>query len=196
MSNFKPLTDLSVAKKESEIADYWNDHKTLDKSIETREGKRPFVFYEGPPTANGKPGIHHVIWYIRRSRRRFWGSELTDDKKAVNNTTYEILVGLSKLVAPFAPYISEELYRSLTELSVHLADYPVADSQLIDGELETRMDLMRNLVGLGRAAREQVRIKVRQPVQQILIDGKYEQLIDYMLPLIKEELNVKAVVFA
>ncbi|MDR3586083.1 MAG: isoleucine--tRNA ligase [Desulfosporosinus sp.] len=136
-------------------------------------------------------------WYIRRSRRRFWGTELTDDKKAVYNTTYEILVGLSKLVAPFAPYISEELYRSLTdELSVHLADYPVADSLLIDNELETRMDLVRNLVGLGRSAREQVRIKVRQPVQQILIDGKYEQLIDYMLPLIQEELNVKAVVFA
>lgn len=136
-------------------------------------------------------------WYIRRSRRRFWGNELTDDKKAVNNTTYEILVGVSKLVAPFAPYISEELYRSLTdELSVHLADYPVADSEMIDGELETRMDLVRNLVGLGRAAREQVKIKVRQPIQQILIDGKYEQLIDYMLPLIQEELNVKRVVFA
>ncbi|WP_407313012.1 isoleucine--tRNA ligase [Desulfosporosinus sp. SB140] len=136
-------------------------------------------------------------WYIRRSRRRFWGTELTDDKKAVYNTTYEILVGLSKLVAPFAPYISEELYRSLTdELSVHLADYPVADTELIDNELETRMDLVRNLVGLGRAAREQVKIKVRQPVQQILIDGKYERLIAYMLPLIQEELNVKAVVFA
>jgi len=136
-------------------------------------------------------------WYIRRSRRRFWGTELTDDKKAVYNTTYEILVGLSKLVAPFAPYISEELYRSLTdELSVHLADYPVTNSLLIDSKLEIRMDLVRNLVGLGRAAREQVKIKVRQPVQQILIDGKYEKQIDYMLPLIQEELNVKAVVFA
>ncbi|KGK87180.1 isoleucyl-tRNA synthase [Desulfosporosinus sp. HMP52] len=136
-------------------------------------------------------------WYIRRSRRRFWESELTDDKKAVNNTTYEILVGLSKLVAPFAPYIAEELYLSLTdELSVHLADYPVADLGLIDEELEYRMDLVRNLVGLGRAAREQVKIKVRQPVQKILIDGKYEQLIAYMLPLIQEELNVKEVVFA
>ncbi|AFM39500.1 Isoleucyl-tRNA synthetase [Desulfosporosinus acidiphilus SJ4] len=136
-------------------------------------------------------------WYIRRSRRRFWSTELTDDKKAVYNTTYEILVGLSKLVAPFAPYISEELYKRLTdELSVHLADYPVIEAQLIDVELETRMDLVRKLVGLGRAAREQVRIKVRQPIQQILIDGKYQQLIDYMLPLIKEELNVKEVVFA
>ena len=136
-------------------------------------------------------------WYIRRSRRRFWGTDLTDDKKAVYNTTYEILVGLCKLVAPFAPYISEELYRSLSnELSVHLTDYPVSNSSLIDSELETRMDLVRNLVGLGRAAREQVKIKVRQPVQQILIDGKYEQLIAYMLPLIQEELNVKAVVFA
>ncbi|MGC7871431.1 isoleucine--tRNA ligase [Desulfosporosinus sp. SYSU MS00001] len=136
-------------------------------------------------------------WYIRRARRRFWSTELTDDKKAVYNTTYEILVGLSKLVAPFAPYISEELFKRLTdELSVHLADYPVVDVQLIDNELETRMDLVRNLVGLGRAAREQVKIKVRQPIQKILIDGKYQQLIDYMLPLIQEELNVKEVVFA
>ena len=61
MSNFKPLSELPIAKKESEIADYWDDNEILDKSIEIREGETPFVFYEGPPTANGKPGIHHVI---------------------------------------------------------------------------------------------------------------------------------------
>ena len=136
-------------------------------------------------------------WYIRRSRRRFWETELTEDKKAVYNTTMEILIGISKMIAPFAPYMSEEIYRNLTgEMSVHLAKYPELNSDLVDKALEERMDLARGLVGLGRGAREQVRIKVRQPIQKVLIDGKYKELISYLIPLIQEELNVKEVVFA
>jgi isoleucyl-tRNA synthetase len=136
-------------------------------------------------------------WYIRRSRRRFWETELTEDKKAVYNTTMEILIGISKMIAPFAPYMSEEIYRNLTgETSVHLAKYPELNNELIDKALEERMDLVRDLVGLGRGAREQVRIKVRQPIQKVMIDGKYEELISYVIPLIQEELNVKEVVFA
>lgn len=136
-------------------------------------------------------------WYIRRSRRRFWETELTEDKKAVYNTTMEILIGISKMIAPFAPFMSEEIYRNLTgEASVHLAKYPELRSELIDKALEERMDLVRDLVGLGRGAREQVRIKVRQPIQKVMIDGKYEKLISYLIPLIQEELNVKDVVFA
>ncbi|SHJ57415.1 isoleucine--tRNA ligase [Tepidibacter formicigenes] len=136
-------------------------------------------------------------WYIRRSRRRFWATELTEDKKAVYNTTYEILVGISQMVAPFAPYISEEIYKNLTgEFSVHLSEYPRANKELIDLKVEEKMDLVKNLVTLGRASRETVRIKVRQPIQKVLIDGKYEELIDDLVPLIKEELNVKNVVFA
>lgn len=135
-------------------------------------------------------------WYIRRSRRRFWDTDLTEDKKAVYNTTYEVLVEVSKLIAPFAPYLSEEIYRNLTgEVSVHIADYPVPQEGLIDEKLEERMDLVRDLVGLGRAAREQVRIKVRQPIQKVFIDAKYESLISYLIPLIQEELNVKEVIF-
>lgn len=135
-------------------------------------------------------------WYIRRARRRFWATELNDDKKAVYNTTHEVLIGVSKLVAPFAPFLSDEMYRSLTgELSVHLADYPTVDPTLIEKDIEERMDLVRDLVGLGRAARAQAKIKVRQPIQKILIDGKYESLISDLIPLIQEELNVKAVVF-
>lgn len=135
-------------------------------------------------------------WYIRRSRRRFWDTELTDDKKAVYNTTYEILTGVAKMVAPFAPYLSEDIYRNLTvEASVHLAYYPEFREALVDEKLEERMDLVRDLVGLGRAAREQVRIKVRQPIQKVFIDAKYEELISYLIPLIQEELNVKEVIF-
>ena len=135
-------------------------------------------------------------WYIRRARRRFWATELTEDKKAVYNTTYELLVGVAKLVAPFAPFLSEEIYQKLTgELSVHLADYPVSDKALIDNAVEEKMDLVRNLVGLGRAARAQAKIKVRQPLQKILVDGKFEGLISDLVPLMQEELNIKAVIF-
>ncbi|MDD4835325.1 MAG: isoleucine--tRNA ligase, partial [Lutispora sp.] len=136
-------------------------------------------------------------WYIRRSRRRFWVTELTEDKKAVYNTTYEILVGLTKLIAPFSPFMAEEMFKDLTgELSVHTADYPVANRELLESRIEERMDLVRDLVGLGRSAREQVRIKVRQPISEVLIDGKYEELILDLVPLIQEELNVKEVIFA
>ncbi len=135
-------------------------------------------------------------WYIRRNRRRFWSTELDDDKKAVYNTTYEILVGLCKMVAPFVPFISEEIYQNLTEdESVHLAYYPEVNEELIDREVEEKMDLVRNLVGLGRASRESVKIKVRQPLKEVVIDGKYEEQIKDLVPLIMEELNVKEVVF-
>jgi len=135
-------------------------------------------------------------WYIRRSRRRFWEPELTEDKKAVYNTTYEILVQLSQIIAPISPYISEEIYKNLTgELSVHTSYYPRSSDELIFERLEKKMDLVRNLVTLGRASRETVRIKVRQPIQKVIIDGKYESAISDIVPLIKEELNVKEVVF-
>lgn len=135
-------------------------------------------------------------WYIRRSRRRFWATELTEDKKSVYNTTYEILTELCKLIAPFAPYISEEIYRNLTEeVSVHLSTYPKADLELIDTELEEKMDLVKNLVALGRASRETAKIKVRQPIQKVLVDGRFEDVIGDMIELIKEELNVKEVLF-
>ena len=135
-------------------------------------------------------------WYIRRTRRRFWSTELDDSKKAVYNTTYEILVGVCKLIAPFVPFISEEIYRNLTgNESVHLDYYPEPKEELIDLELEERMDLVRELVRLGRAAREEAKIKVRQPLGEVLIDGKYEDKIKELVPLMKEELNVKEVTF-
>lgn len=136
-------------------------------------------------------------WYIRRNRRRFWTSELNEDKMAVYNTTFEILKGVCQMVAPVAPYLSEEIFRSLTgEESVHTSYYPEADPSFIDGILEEKMALVRSLVGLGRAARESVRIKVRQPISQVLIDGKFEKKLEDVVPLIMEELNVKEVVFA
>lgn len=135
-------------------------------------------------------------WYIRRNRRRFWGSELNDSKKAVYKTTYEVLTGVCKLLAPIIPFITEELFIKLTgKESVHLEDYPVCDDNMINEAIEEKMDLVRDLISLGRNAREEVKIKVRQPISEIIIDGKNKKLIGDLTDLIKEELNVKNVVF-
>lgn len=135
-------------------------------------------------------------WYIRRNRRRFWKGELDTSKKAVYQTTYEVLVGVCKLVAPIAPFLADEIYTNLTgEESVHLADYPVCNDSYIQEEIEYRMDLVRDLISLGRNAREEAKIKVRQPIGEIILDGKVEDTISDMVDLMKEELNVKDVIF-
>ena len=135
-------------------------------------------------------------WYIRRARRRFYAEEMTEDKKSVYATTYEVLVGVSKLIAPIAPFISDEIYTNLTgEETVHVAYFPKADLSLVDEGVEKRMDLVRALVTLGRGTREKERIKVRQPLSEVLVDGKYEEIISDLTSLIMEELNVKRVVF-
>lgn len=135
-------------------------------------------------------------WYIRSNRRRFWDSELTESKKAVYLTTYEVLVALCKLCAPITPFITEEIYQRLTEEdSVHLADMPVENTDLIDEVVEERMDLVRDVCSLGRFAREEANIKVRQPISHLILPKSDETIIGDLLPVITEELNVKEVVF-
>ena len=135
-------------------------------------------------------------WYIRRNRNRFWGSELDNSKKSVYITTYEVLTNLCKLMAPIIPYTSEEIFKKLTEKeSVHLEDFPVAKAELINENIENKMDLVRTLISVGRYVREEAKIKVRQPLKEALIDGKNKELIGNLTDLIKEELNVKEVVF-
>ena len=135
-------------------------------------------------------------WYIRRNRDRFWASVMDDSKKAVYMTTYEVLLGLTKLCAPVIPYITEEMYRNLTGLeSVHLSEFPSYDEKLIDETIEQRMDLVRDLISLGRNVREEAKIKVRQPISEVILDGKKEKIIGDLTNLIEEELNVKKVRF-
>ena len=147
--------------------------------------------------------VHHLAnfvsddlsnWYIRRNRERFWSSTLTTSKKSVYLTTYEVLLGLSKLIAPICPFVSEEIYRGLTGgESVHLEDFPQCNKKLINDKIETKMDLVRDLISLGRGAREDVKIKVRQPLSEVVLDGKNEKIIGDLTALIKEELNVHEV---
>ncbi len=135
-------------------------------------------------------------WYIRRSRRRYWKYSLDNDKKSVFRTTYKIIENLCKMAAPIAPFITETIYKALTgEKSVHLSDFPVSDKSLIDLELDKKMNLAREVVKLGRAARESVSIKVRQPISRVVIDKQFESDLSGLEDIVVEELNVKEIVY-
>ncbi|HMF18313.1 MAG TPA: isoleucine--tRNA ligase, partial [Gemmataceae bacterium] len=114
-------------------------------------------------------------WYIRRNRRRFWKSEQGQDKLAAYQTLYTVLVTLTKLIAPVNPFLAEAMYRNLladaTPESVHLCSFPEVERDLIDQQLSADMDALLRLVSLGSAARNKVKIKVRQPLAEMRVDG-------------------------
>jgi len=146
---------------------------------------------------------HLSNWYLRRSRRRFWKSESDDDKYAAYTTLYEALVTVSKLLAPTMPFIAEEMYSNLVKsvndrapISIHMTDWPEFNKKYINQNLIDKMDLVMRLVSLGHAARNQSRIKVRQPLQEAAFStsNKAErEAIEEYAELLKEELNVKKV---
>lgn len=134
-------------------------------------------------------------WYVRRSRRRFWKSENDADKDHAYQTLHTVLVTLSKILAPFMPFISEEIYKNLTgKESVHLEDWPVADEGLIDETLHTQIEAVRLVVNLGHAVRSRNTIKVRQPLQLIKVgvpSGFDSHMLEEYRDVILEELNIK-----
>ena len=189
-------TKYNIPVKDRELIDRWLISK-LNKLI--RDVNKAYQEFDlNKVTKLIVPFLNDDLsnWYIRSNRRRFWDSELTESKKAVYLTTYEVLVTLCKLCAPLTPFLTEEIYRNLTgEESVHLADFPIENTDLIDEAIEERMDLVRDVCSLGRFAREEVNIKVRQPIQSLMLPKSDELIIGDLLPVIKEELNVKDVVF-
>lgn len=135
------------------------------------------------------------LWYVRRSRDRVGPtSENPEDKDAAYCALWEILTTLSKMMAPLAPFISEEIYRNLTkEESVHLADWPKFDESLVDQRLEQRMELVREIVEKGHAARKSAGIPVRQSLGELKIRSQNAKLDEGLLQLLKDEVNVKEV---
>ncbi len=138
-------------------------------------------------------------WYVRRSRSRFWASELSEDKISAYMTLYTVLVEFSKVCAPFIPFMSEEIYRNLVVSvdkdapeSIHLCDFPKYNNELSFPEIEADMDAIRKAVILGRAARNEANIKNRQPIAKIFVQSPSEINKDYNY-IILEELNVKEV---
>ncbi len=145
-------------------------------------------------------------WYVRRSRDRFWSGEASADKSDAHWTLFECLLTTCKLVAPFIPFLAEEMWQNLAVAatdgraveSVHLCDYPAADEAAIDEALSQEMALAREVVSLGRAARMGAKMKVRQPlarVEVVLADPAHRPWLEQHAGLIAEELNVKQVEF-
>ena len=141
-------------------------------------------------------------WYLRRSRKRLWVEERTEDKLSGYSSMYDIFLGLSKLLAPFIPFITEETYQNLRTdkmpESIHLCDYLTPDEKAIDDMLEKGMGQIRELVEVGRALRSKIGIKIRYPLSDatIVCSKEIENSIKDLLGLLKEELNVKTISFA
>lgn len=144
-------------------------------------------------------------WYVRLNRKRFWGGEMTDDKLSAYQTLYRCLVTVAQLMAPIAPFYADRLYLDLIgvagndrELSVHLTDFPQADEELIDKELEEQMYLAQTASSIVLALRRKVNIKVRQPLSRIMIpvlDDQQRRNMDAVKSLILNEVNVKELDF-
>ena len=144
-------------------------------------------------------------WYVRRNRRRFWKSERGKDKTAAYQTLYECLIAVTKMMAPFAPFLADELYRGLNSVtkseqfaSVHLSTLQKVEVDVIDRELEDRMDRAVRIVGIVRAMRMKSNLKVRQPLKKIIVpisNEEQKQSIMKMEGVILDEINVKAIEF-
>lgn len=137
-------------------------------------------------------------WYVRRSRERYWGKEMTEDKAAAYTTLYTVLTTLSKLLAPYTPFMAEHIYQNLVRnfdknapLSVHLTDYPIADNKYVDSTLEKEMDYIIDVVTLGRACRNKAAIKNRQPLSAVYVKSPIMPKLEGITSIAAEELNVK-----
>ena len=143
-------------------------------------------------------------WYVRRNRRRFWKSDDGDDKQAAYLTLYEVLNIIQKMIAPFMPFLAEEMYQNLSRCnehakeSVHLERWPDYNSDCLNDKLVFEMDVVQAIVGLGRSAREESRVRVRQPLSRILVSTTSQDAkiaINQHVHQILEELNIKSVEF-
>lgn len=163
--------------------------------------------YDAPEAARAiEPFVDDLSnWYLRRSRRRFWKSEADEDKQAAYATLYEVLVTLSKLLAPFMPFLSESMYQNLVRSqdstapeSVHHVAWPRMNPALLDERLLADMASVRKVVTLGHGIRASRSIKVRQPLKRVIVvaDPTQRDAIEHLSDLVADELNVKSVEFA
>ncbi|MDI6778340.1 MAG: isoleucine--tRNA ligase [Patescibacteria group bacterium] len=207
IDRFEVKSQKSKVKSLGNLLDKWivSELNNLIKNV-----NRHMDAYELSKTARLFPAFIDNLsnWYIRRSRKRFWKSENDEDKKQAYETLRYILIELAKLMAPFTPFVAEEIYKNLTRpnfsgekidggqagesLSVHLTNFPVADEKLIDKELNEQMQLARRFVKLGLAARAKAGIKVRQPLSELRVNQPVD---NDLMNLVKDEINVKKIIF-
>ncbi|CAN5562575.1 isoleucine--tRNA ligase [soil metagenome] len=210
IDGFDPRKDY-VAPEERSLMDRWV-FSELQLTTQTVTEKLDTYDVTAAGRAIGEFVDELSNWYVRRSRRRFWKGEDDTDKKAAHSTLYECLTTVAKLTAPFTPFVAEELYQNLVASvdgkapeSVHLAEWPVADETLIDRDLSNKMSVARRVVVLGRAARNAVATKNRQPLREVVVvpgegAGNSEaevvrEAVESLEEIVLDELNVKELRF-
>ena len=201
IDNFDPATARRIPLEERPELDRWILSRLHSLITEV---KSDLEDYE--PTKAGREIAAMVTdqlsnWYVRLARKRFWGGGITDDKLSAYETLYECLVTVAKLMAPFAPFYADRLYRDLTQdetQSVHLTDYPKADPSVINASLEEAMDYAQRISGMVLSLRRKMDTKVRQPLQKVVVLTSDPQMIEsvkHVEELILSEVNVKELVF-
>ena len=201
IDNFDPATARRIPLDERPELDRWILSRLHSLITEV---KSDLEDYE--PTKAGREIAAMVTdqlsnWYVRLARKRFWGGGMTDDKLSAYETLYECLVTVAKLMAPFAPFYADRLYRDLTQdemQSVHLTDYPKADPSVINASLEEAMDYAQRISGMVLSLRRKMDTKVRQPLQKVVVLTSDPQMIEsvkHVEELILSEVNVKELVF-
>ncbi|MEI6587484.1 MAG: isoleucine--tRNA ligase [Candidatus Moraniibacteriota bacterium] len=199
VDKWEPKNNLGAAPDSKNLLDRWivsELHKLIGEVDSNMQGydlvkaTRPFELF-----------VDNLSnWYIRRSRKRFWKSENDDDKNNAYETLHYVLVELAKAMAPFMPFIAEEMYLNLRSgvetsrqggASVHLAEFPVSDEKLIDDKLNAEMKKVRDVISEGLQQRALNKIKVRQPLASATIKHKIENA--ELIEIMQEELNVKNV---
>lgn len=202
IDKFNPL-DYDIKKLKLSLMDKWILSRLNTLIVEVDDNLNNYKIVESAR------GIQNFVdelsnWYVRRGRERYWKNSVTDDKVSAYVTLYTVLTTLSKLIAPFVPFISEQIYQNLVlsldksaPRSVHLCDYPVCDKSFIDNEIEKDMESVLDIVSLGRACRNSASIKNRQPLSKMYVYSEQKNnLPQEYIELIKDELNIKAVEYA
>jgi len=200
LDKFDPKKDMIPTEKRQPL-DRWILSKFNKTTSNVKKYIKRFEIHKAARAVDNFVIEDFSNWYLRRSRKRLWVEEKTNDKLAGYSTMYDVFLGLSKLLAPFIPFITEEVYQNLRtdEMpeSVHLCDYVKPDERQIDEKLEEGMKKIRALVEVGRALRSKIGVKVRYPLGSAIVvcDKKVEDSIKDLLDLLNEEINVKHISF-
>ncbi|RAV20288.1 isoleucine--tRNA ligase [Paenibacillus contaminans] len=191
IDGYKPEEHPAQAS-ENEL-DRWILSRLNSTLLQVRKGLEAYDFLN--PAKQMEAFVDELSnWYIRRSRDRFWGSEMTPDKVSAYQTLREVLLTLSRMIAPYAPLIAEDMYGNLGgDDSVHLADYPQANESAIDAALENDMETARQIVELARNVRNDTGIKTRQPLSELLVSLDRSFSLSRFEDIIKDEINVKEI---
>jgi isoleucyl-tRNA synthetase len=201
IDRYDPTKLAAVPVRERTLLDRWIISRLQSVIAQVREGLDRYEA-SGPTDAVERFVDDLSTWYVRRGRRRFWKSEDDADKRAAYDTLHEVLTTLARLLAPILPFLSEAMYQNLVRSvdasapeSVHHTRYPEADAALRDERVEAMVEQVREIVSLGRAARTEAKVKVRQPLGliRVAVPPDAPELPDDLAAEIRDELNVKRV---